>query len=140
VTNEEYKCESCNFGQNGAVCSLHGVEVERRKSVAELVKILQSAVDGLIQFKFIMLGIGILGSIILLGGYYFTADTKIHMASEDARLEKKLEQISVQVSAMATNLAVSEARHSDLISRIDRLTRTIDTSNKYNDKNNSENR
>ena len=128
MTPEEYQCESCNFGKDGAVCALHGVEVERRRNSDTMLKLLTDAVqklsvtvESLSSFKYMALGVAIIGMTLVLGSYYFTSDTKRDLAIIDALNMSKLELISVQVSSLTTAVAVIEARHIALLEEIEHL-------------------
>lgn len=128
MPTDEYQCETCSFGQNGAVCALHGVEVERRrnsdsllKKLTEAVHTLGNTVDSLSSFKYMALGVALIGMMLITGAYYFTADTKADLVQVDISNSTKLEIVSGQVSALTTAVAVTEARHAALLTQLESL-------------------
>lgn len=131
---DKYDCEKCTFGQNGGVCALHGVEVERRKNVSETisrmvgaVESLNSNVGNLSGFKNMMIGVSFLGLLVLSGSYYFTADVKRDISVKQEATAVKLEIVTAQVANIATAVAVSEARHNAVLSQLEALNQYMKT-------------
>ena len=126
-----YEDGTCKqFALSGQVCQWHDVEVERRKDLKGMAEALTKTVETLTSWKHTMLGVGVLGVAVVLGSYYFTADSKLDFKEADIRIEKRVERLGTQVSALATTIAVNEARHTALMIQMERLTKTLEQQNR----------
>lgn len=129
-----YDCEKCTFGQNGGVCALHGVEVERRKNVSDTISRMVTAVEALNAnvgnlsgFKNLMIGVSFIGILVLTGSYYFTADVKRDMSARQESTTVKQEIVTAQVANLATAVAVMEARHTAVLTQLEALNQYMKT-------------
>jgi hypothetical protein len=91
------------------------------KQLTEAVHKLGGTVDSLSSFKYMALGVALIGMMMITGAYYFTADTKADLTRVDSLNMAKLEMISAQVASLTTAVAVTDARHSALLDEIERL-------------------
>ena len=130
MTVEEYKCEACNFGQDGAVCALHGVEVERRKTTSDLVIKLEQTTNALTKFMWTMVGVSLLGAMILAGSYIYTANVERNLGARQDVARGKIETLSSEVTKANTNLAVTEDRYLRIYQQLDKISEGLDELNK----------
>ena len=127
MTDQEYKCDTCNFALNGAVCSLHGVEVERRKATGDLVIKLERTTTALTRFMWTMVGVSLLGAMILAGSYSYTANVERNLGARQDVARGKIEALSSEVSKANTNLAVTEDRYLRIYQQLDKINSKLET-------------
>ena len=130
MTDLEYKCESCNFGQSGAVCALHGVEVERRKSTSEMVTKLERTTNALTRFMWTMVGVSLLGAMILAGSYSYTANVEKNLGARQDVARGKIDALGSEVNEAHTNLAITEDRYLRIYQQLDKISDGLDELNK----------
>ena len=124
--NEEYACDNCNFGQNGAVCALHGVEVERRKSTAKLVEDLEEMIKPTLRFMYVMSGVALLGALVITGGYMYTSSVERTLSARQDVARVKIENLNSDVQSTKLSLAVTEDRYMRIFQQLDSISRSIE--------------
>lgn len=137
VPDNEYACDNCNFGQNGAVCALHGVEVERRRSTSEMVSKLERTMNILTRFMYTMTGVALLGGMVLAGSYYYTASIERSLGGRQDVARGKIEVLGESVRANQLAIAVTEDRYLRIFQHLDAINRTLEKL--ANDQNTSHN-
>jgi len=91
------------------------VEVERRKSTADMVAKLEKTMNILTRFMYTMTGVALLGGMVLAGSYYYTAD-----------VSRQIDDLSVNVARTSTAMAVSEDRYSRILVQLDSISRSLE--------------
>ena len=123
--DQDYACDKCSYGQNGAVCALHGVEVERRKSTSEMVAKLERTMNILTRFMYTMTGVALLGGMVLAGSYYYTSDVAKTLADRQDVARQKIDALDGSVARVNTALAVSEDRYARILVQLDAINRSL---------------
>ena len=126
MTDEDYKCDACNFGKDGAVCALHGVEVERRKSTSEMVAKLERTTTALTRFMWTMVGVSLLGAMILVGGYSYTSNVERNLGARQDVARGKIETLSSEVTKANTSLAITEDRYLRIYQQLDKINNKLE--------------
>ena len=124
--DQEYACDNCNFGQNGAVCALHGVEVERRKSTSEMVTKLERTTNALTKFMWTMMGVSLLGSLVLAGSYTYTANVERNLSARQDVARGKIEALHADVTTTKTSIAITEDRYLRIFQQLDKITSSLE--------------
>ena len=127
MSPEEYQCEKCTFGQDGTVCALHGVEVERRKTTADLVIKLERTTNALTRFMWTMVGVSLLGAMVLAGSYSYTSNVERNLGARQDVARGKIETLSREVTKANTNLAVTEDRYLRIYQQLDKISNKLET-------------
>ncbi len=115
---------SCNVHNDG-VCAMHNVEVQRQDSTDKTL----NTIPGLQRSIAYMLGYAVLASLVLVGAFYYTQETRAESSKRDMQLraaivsvdkktERKIDKLTEQVSALTTAMVKNEARHEALIERV----------------------
>ena len=126
MIDQEYKCETCNFGKDGAVCSLHGVEVERRKSTSEMVTKLERTTNALTKFMWTMVGVSLLGSMVLVGSYVYTSNVERNLGARQDVARGKIDALGSEVNKAHTNLAITEDRYLRIYQQLDKINNKLE--------------
>jgi hypothetical protein len=112
----------CNVNEDG-ICGMHKVEVERRntdrnrledtrKDFKDFKRLVLGHISDLCTFKNRMLGLGILGTLVVLGNYGWTTmiRTELHAEIEKASARIEDHKASTEVKFAAVLLQVSNNR------------------------------
>ncbi len=134
MTDKEYQCEACDFGKTGAVCALHGVEVERRKDITATMETLK-------KFMWTMTGLGVLGLLVVTGSYRYSYE--LHQTAVELNQALSLRQDVARVKIDETNrevaanradlartntaVAVAEDRYNRILIQLDAINRSLVT-------------
>ena len=117
----------CNIHKDG-VCAMHNVEVERRTNTDRKTDVL----PGIIAKINYMFGYAALASLVLIGAFYYTQETRAEAIDRDLKLreaivmvdsktEIKLRQLTVEVKKLTIAMIKNETRHEALIEKVESM-------------------
>jgi hypothetical protein len=103
-------------------CAVHNVEIERRKNLETLT----ANIPKILTITNRMLGYSLLLVVILAGGFAYTTIVSQRSESADKNFQERLDRVSTQISELAKAVAVTEARHDNLVDQLRELNKNLD--------------
>jgi hypothetical protein len=128
----------CQVHKNG-VCAMHGVEIERRrtadKTIDKIANFVEVEIPSLIKKVNLMIGYSVLASILIIGSYYYTRETKIdyrigleHLSDDVKSHRSRTDSHITTMASQLTELTVAVTRTEE---KQESLVRELKTLNGY---------
>jgi hypothetical protein len=102
-------------------CDAHGVEVERRRNMQDLVDQIPRILTAVNTIKGTLLGFSILIVLVLSGSFLYTSTVADRSEKADMVFQERQLKIATQLADLARAVSISETRHDYLLEQIKEL-------------------